>query len=529
MCNTTTIFCIGSVVFLCFAALLAFLILYILKLKKKLAIQSLHLLEKDKGYRSILDGTPNTIMLFDQQGCFLRINKNGLKLVGMEESYLLGRRFSEIWPPDTIALVDGAIAKVLHGEQVSFEADYIRPDGGVITWWVMLFSVGEQGFMAISTDTSKRKKAEEALRESEEKYRLLIEESSDPIFSFNRDGRYLFANKAFANGVGMPQEFIVGNTIWDVFSKDEADKRFSVVRYVFETGEPKVIEVRVPTPSGDTFFITSVIPVKPEPHEVKMVICISKNITERRKAEDALKVSEQSLRKAKEAQDKLFSIIAHDLRGPFSCIIGLSELLSENMAALDIAQSQEYLRVIQSSAKNTMNLLENLLSWAKSQTGQVAFKPQQVELLAIFKEMEDVFQVGLKIKNVDLVFLPVQSIYVYADVEMLKTILRNLISNALKFSYVGGQILVSAQEVDGMLEIGVADSGVGLSDDVKQRLFEIDPSINTLGTLGEKGSGLGLVLCKEFVERNGGRIYNESLSCRGCCLKFTVPLRKNET
>ena len=136
---------------------------------------------------------------------------------------------------------------------------------------------------------AQRQQAVEALRESEEKYRILLDESSDPIFMFNADGTYRYVNRAFADGVGRRMEEIIGYRIWDVFSKDEADKRFAVVKWVFENGQQRVIEVRVPRPDGDHYYITTVKPVFSPDSQVSSVICISKEITERKRMEDELR------------------------------------------------------------------------------------------------------------------------------------------------------------------------------------------------------------------------------------------------
>lgn len=141
---------------------------------------------------------------------------------------------------------------------------------------------------AMRDDTARQEHTMEALRASKEQYRLLLDESSDPIFSFFPDGRYAYVNQAFATGVGKAAESIIGRTIWDVFSKDEADKRFAVVKWVFENGEHKEIEVRVPRPDGDRYYITTVKPILNDVGQVSSVICISKEITERKRMEDRL-------------------------------------------------------------------------------------------------------------------------------------------------------------------------------------------------------------------------------------------------
>ena len=186
----------------------------------------------------------------------------------------------------------------------------------------------------------------EKLKINEEKYRLLIDDSSDPIFSFSVGGRYTYVNKRFAKGVGKQQEYIIGKTIWDVFEKDEADKRYGILKKAFDSGDKQVLEVRVPTPNGDTYYITTITPQKDSTGKVLTVLCISKDITIRKRAEIELQKSEKQLRIANATKDKFFSIIAHDLKNPFNSILGFSELLLEQMDEPNHAKISEFAHAI---------------------------------------------------------------------------------------------------------------------------------------------------------------------------------------
>ncbi len=245
-------------------------------------------------------------------------------------------------------------------------------------------------------------------------------------------------------------------------------------------------------------------------------------------AKEKAEENEIQLRELNATKDKLFSIIAHDLRNPFNSILGFSELLIENVKKYEAAETEECLRLISLSAKKTIILLDNLLSWAKSQTGQINYKPEKLILSSIIQDILDISISNAKIKNISLNYMQSGDIKVYADKNMLTTVLRNLISNAIKFTKPGGEIKVFTISEQNQAEISISDNGVGMNDGTRKKLFKISANITTVGTAEEKGSGLGLVLCKEFVEKLGGNIWVESETGKGSDFKFTLPLNKSE-
>jgi signal transduction histidine kinase len=257
--------------------------------------------------------------------------------------------------------------------------------------------------------------------------------------------------------------------------------------------------------------------------ELQYCCVVDRDITERKKVELKLKESEQMLQIANATKDKFFSIIAHDLRSPFSGIIGLSELLIENVKEFDIAKSEKHLGFINSSAKNTLILLDNLLNWAKSQTGNIIVKPENIILSKVIQEIIEASNFTAKSKNISLNYSSLDEIEVYADENMLLVILRNLISNAIKFTKPGGEVNVSAISKQNQVKISISDNGVGMNEEKLKDLLNISSNATSPGTANEKGSGLGLVLCKEFVEKLGGNIWVESEEGKGSIFYFTLP------
>ena len=227
-------------------------------------------------------------------------------------------------------------------------------------------------------------------------------------------------------------------------------------------------------------------------------------------------------------KDKFFSIIAHDIKNPFNAVLGFTDLLEENFKEWDDERKLEVVNLINTSAKNLYELLNNLLQWSRSQSGLIEFKPQNTALKDTFNNAIGLFRDTADAKNIELDFeFSDTELMVYADRNMLDAIVRNLISNALKFTKPGGRVNISAEAFEEFAMIKVTDNGVGISPEVQEQLFRIDTHNSTYGTQNESGTGLGLILVREFVTKQGGVIGVESIKGKGSTFHFTLPLVKN--
>jgi signal transduction histidine kinase len=235
----------------------------------------------------------------------------------------------------------------------------------------------------------------------------------------------------------------------------------------------------------------------------------------------ALKLEESNFSK-----DKFFSIIAHDLRGPFGSIVGLLNIFNDNYDNYDDEERRTLLNKTYQTSQNTFRLLENLLHWASSQTGRIPFKPVNMDLHIISNMVIEVLREQAKNKNIRLIQLINLNTMVFADEDMLTSIFRNLIANAIKFSFPGNDVIIKASTDNLFAYISVADTGVGIVEENLQKIFNISENIHTKGTAKEQGTGLGMILCKEFVEKQGGQIKVDSIVDKGTTINFTVPLAK---
>jgi signal transduction histidine kinase/ligand-binding sensor domain-containing protein/AraC-like DNA-binding protein len=239
-----------------------------------------------------------------------------------------------------------------------------------------------------------------------------------------------------------------------------------------------------------------------------------------------LALTNEELQKLNATKDKFFSIIAHDLKNPFHAIKGFSQVLIRDFDELGTGQVKEFISTIERSSATASNLLENLLEWSRSQTNRIKFNPEDVNLSALVDENISLLKINAGNKKIKLMNDTGDDIYVFGDRNMLTTIIRNLLNNSIKFTEKGGKITIKTEESENMVILAVADTGIGMSNEVKEKLFRIDQSVAQTGTAGEAGTGLGLIICKEFVEKNNGTIWVESELNKGTTFFVKIPKGK---
>jgi PAS domain S-box-containing protein len=250
------------------------------------------------------------------------------------------------------------------------------------------------------------------------------------------------------------------------------------------------------------------------------------DITQQKEDEDYIKKINDELESANQNKDKFFSIISHDLRSPLSGIMSLLDIIVSDYETLDEDERKEILFEAAKTSKSTYTLMENLLDWSRIQTGKISYEPENISLTHILNGIKNLYYQKLKEKNLTLKYDFNPEYFAFADLNMTETILRNLVSNAIKFSKEYGVIIISFNEVDNFLRVKVKDNGVGMDEKQISKLFKLDQTHSTVGTSGERGTGLGLMLCKELVEKHGGKIWIESILKAGTTFYFTLPKAK---
>ena len=423
--------------------------------------------------------------------------------------------------------------RVLSNEMFSF-IDKIDTENSSIYFEVFMNPIVFEGKVIgasfFGKDITKRIQTEEALKDSQLLLTSSMESQNDTIlFSINNKYQYLYFTKAHYNSMKFAynKDVEIGINILDCITSED-DRIAAKDNYDRALKGESHTNIRTYGEANIAYYESFFNPILNDKNEIIGATGLARNITSRKKAEEALKESEIKLRELNTTKDKLFSIIAHDLRSPFNNILGFSELLIGNLKDLEVAVSEKYLGFINSSAQNTLILLDNLLNWAQSQTGQITFNPKKINLSSIIREVIEQSNSLAIAKKISLIHKQADEIEAYADEDILKTVLRNLITNAIKFTKSGGNISVIAKREQNQVEIAISDNGVGINEETCQKIFNVSTNKTSLGTANEKGSGLGLILCKEFVEKLGGRIWVESEEGKGSDFKFTLPLNKLE-
>lgn len=247
-------------------------------------------------------------------------------------------------------------------------------------------------------------------------------------------------------------------------------------------------------------------------------------VEHRKIIENELRQSEQKLRELNATKDKFFSIIAHDLKNPIGAFKNVLELLHENFEDFTKEELIEFIEPLKDSAKQLFSLLENLLLWSRAQTGRMEKRPEIFDLSKLINQNIALLQLLAENKNIELLYDNPYNLEVFADMNMITTVIRNLINNAIKFTPNNGKITISTSKSDGFAIVCVSDTGIGMTQEDQEKLFRIDIHHTSLGTNQEKGTGLGLIICKEFIESNGGKIWVESTYGIGSKFYFSIPL-----
>jgi len=255
---------------------------------------------------------------------------------------------------------------------------------------------------------------------------------------------------------------------------------------------------------------------------------LTKKNIEIEKQRKELERQRMELESLNSTKDKFFAIIAHDLKNPFSTVLGISELLAREFESFDPDSLKNFITQIYKYSNNTYNLLENLLQWSMLQTGRMPLRPSIVNVMDIVQENVELLSGNAKQKNIRITISKSSDCYAYVDVNQITTVVRNLLSNAIKFTEINGKINIKVKSKNGFWVVSVEDNGIGIAEKDMNRLFLLDSNPTTIGTSQEKGTGLGLILSREFVERNGGKIWVQSQMGIGTTFSFTVPKAQTE-
>ena len=370
---------------------------------------------------------------------------------------------------------------------------------------------------------NERKTAEERIL----KLSTALEQSSSTIVITDNEGIIEYVNKRLFKLTGYNRSEILGKNP-RIFKSGHHSKEF--YRRLWDTiksGRTWKGEFLNKKKDGTAFWESATItPIKNINGEIVNFIAVKEDVTEQKAAREQLARYADNLKESNISKDKFFSILAHDLKSPFHSLLGYSELLATEYDTLSDSDRRKFIQILRQSTKNVYDLVENLLQWSRLQTGRMKCNPEVFEIYAEIEYSIDIFRAVALKKNIFLSPAISVGTLVKADRNMVRSIVQNLISNALKFTTSKGHVRVNSFEKDGEVIVQVTDTGIGMDTEEVNKLFRIDVEFTKKGTAMESGTGLGLILCKELVTSNGGRIWAESTPGKGSVFSFTLPSGK---
>jgi PAS domain S-box-containing protein len=468
----------------------------------------------------IFDKLPDAILVFDHQNRIIDCNDPARQLFGIRRTEI-GRNAVDILSDHPIILDS------LTATEPDTNFDYVltAKNQEIVMYCTMLplYSKPKSnpGRILILHDITKRRKAEKERFESEEKFRLIVENAPLGVIYFDKEGIIRICNDEFVRIIGSSRDKLIGLDM-----KKLPDERVVEILKRALSGENASLE-------GYYKSITAVktTPVKvqfegitSDTGEVTGGIGIVDDITERIEAQEKIKAKNVELERLNVEKDRFFSIIAHDLRSPFNAFLGFTELMTDENFELSIEEMKSYAHDIRKSALLLFDLLENLLEWSRMQRLVTADEKFNYPLIRIVIQSVESLQENADKKEISIHIEFDENLTVNVAEKMIQSVFRNLISNAIKFTYRGGKVTIKAKETDDdMVEVTVTDTGVGINPKDVQKLFRIDQTHSTAGTEGEPSTGLGLILCREFIEKHGGKIWVESQVGMGSTFSFTLP------
>ena len=485
------------------------------------------LLESEEKYRAIFENNSAATAIIETDTTVSMVNEAYCQMSGFTAEEVIGTSWTQQIPPqDLERLKEYNRRRLINPRDApdKYEFTFFHKSGEIKHSLMSVSMIQGNGKILISfIDISKRKRAEKELFESEQRYRLLFETANEGIL-VAQGKRLVFVNPAMIELIGYSKEEIFSLSFLEFVCKDDWELVLSnQLKRISGDGADVRYHLRILRKDKSIKWV-EMSGVKIEWEGQPATMNFVTDITERKKAEEEINLKNEQLLKLNSEKDKFFSIIAHDLRSPFTGFLGLTQIMAEELSSLTMGEIQDISVRMRNSANNLFSLLENLLEWARMQQGLIPYDPKSIQLLSAVNECVEMVHESAIMKGIKIGYNIPDDLIVFADGKLLQTIIRNLVSNAVKFTAKGGEISILTEATsEKSVEISVKDSGIGMSSKMVNDLFRLDVQTNRLGTEGEPSTGIGLLLCKEFVAKLGGKIWVESEPGKGSTFYFTLP------
>lgn len=344
------------------------------------------------------------------------------------------------------------------------------------------------------------------------------------IAVFQKTGECIFFNEALLAALGLVEEDVNGHKLRDIklFSNCGISK---IAEDVLFNGGVKYKEIFISGSSNKSVWVDAYFSRFISREETYLLITLHE-VTGRKESEEKLRHYADTLYEVNETRNKFFSILSHDLKSPFLGLLGVSKLLHEEYDSLTIEDIKCYNELQFAAIKNLYNLIENLLQWSGLQLGRSNFHPVRMNLKEQINNLIELLKINAHEKEIFITNTAAEDIYIKADKNMFNSIVQNLLSNAIKFTDKKGKIIIGGTPAEDFVRVSIDDTGIGIKQDDLQKLFNIDKHYSTRGTRNESGTGFGLILTKELVEKHGGKIWVESKPNKGTRFIFSIPVSR---
>lgn len=451
------------------------------------------------------------------------------KLMGYREKDIIGKNVSDFAanPEEVKKFIEKSI---LGGANYSFESKFFDKNSNEYYFHLYLSKINsksgkQSGFIITARNISEKKTIEEKLELEKNYFDTLMESIPDSIYFKDIQSRFLRVSKATVTKFNLKSaDDLLGKTDFDLFSNEHALDAFKDEQKIIETGVPIINKEEMETwPDGTVTWASSTkLPVFDKNNDIIGTFGISRDITEMVRTRNRINEINMELKESNASKDKFFSIIAHDLKSPFTALLGYSEIIENEFEEMEKEEIKEFIFNIHTVAKKTYGLLENLLDWSRIQTGRIEYKPSVFNINEVAEDVKELYLDSADSKHISIVNKVSEKCQVYADKNMIYTVMRNFVSNALKYTSEKGLIYIYSKDKADRIEISVQDNGTGMDKETLELLFKVDVHKSEPGTSNEQGTGLGLILSKELIEKNNGTIHVESEPGEGSIFSFTL-------
>jgi PAS domain S-box-containing protein len=492
------------------------------------------LFNSQRFFKTIIEDQSELICRFRPDGTVTFVNRAFAKFFAVSADGFINHLLTEVFSEKEFQKIRKSLKCIRPPKQFVNHEQRISSEEGkdAVVQWTIRAIYGKddlpEEYQLVGRDVTEIEASREALKRSEEMFRLIAENSNDIISIHHEDGIVEYVSPSVKHILGYNPEDLTGSLGFNLVYQKDLNQIYVNSKNMIRSVDPVLLTFRLKDYHGNLIWFESMVQrqYNNDGEATGKVIAVSRNIQQRKLVEEQQKLTEQQLKEANITKDKFFSIIAHDLRSPFTSILGFTRLLNDEYDDFSDEERKSMVKQIQNSTESTFQLLDNLLAWAKTQLGRTIYNPETFTLESLVTESVKQTTPQAQIKNITISSDKIEDVTLYADQNMIRTVLRNLLSNAVKFSFPKGNIELETNLRNHQLTISITDHGTGINPDVLNKLFSLtEQATTTKGTANEKGTGLGLILCKEFVERNGGTISVKSKVGKGSTFSFTLPVR----